>query len=39
MNQIRTFLVLAWLMVAVLLWMEWGKEQTAAAQSDDCVVE
>lgn len=32
MNQIRTFLVLAWLMVAVLLWMEWGKEQTTAAQ-------
>lgn len=32
MNQIRTFLVLAWLMVAVLLWMEWGKEKTAAAQ-------
>ncbi|MDR6990090.1 membrane protein insertase YidC [Luteimonas sp. 3794] len=31
MNQIRTFLVLAWLMVAVLLWMEWGKEKTAAA--------
>lgn len=32
MNQIRTFLILAWLMVAVLLWMEWGKEKTAAAQ-------
>ncbi len=31
MNQIRTFLILAWLMVAVLLWMEWGKEKTAAA--------
>lgn len=30
MNQIRTFLILAWLMVAVLLWMEWGKEKTAA---------
>lgn len=29
MNQIRTFLILAWLMVAVLLWMEWGKEKTA----------
>lgn len=32
MNQIRTFLILAWLMVAVLLWMEWGKEKSAAAQ-------
>ena len=32
MNQIRTFLILAWLMVAVLLWMEWSKEKTAAAQ-------
>ncbi|MEN4904168.1 membrane protein insertase YidC [Luteimonas sp. TWI1416] len=32
MNQIRTFLILAWLMVAVLLWMEWGKEKAAAAQ-------
>ncbi|MCD9027923.1 membrane protein insertase YidC [Luteimonas sp. BDR2-5] len=31
MNQTRTFLILAWLMVAVLLWMEWGKEQAAPA--------
>jgi len=29
MNQTRTFLILAWLMVAVLLWMEWNKEQVA----------
>ncbi|MBD7987403.1 membrane protein insertase YidC [Luteimonas sp. Sa2BVA3] len=27
MNQTRTFLIFAWLMVATLLWMEWGKEQ------------
>ncbi|NYZ61287.1 membrane protein insertase YidC [Luteimonas deserti] len=33
MNQIRTFLILAWLMVAVLLWMEWGKEKAAPAVS------
>ena len=32
MNQTRTFLILAWLMVATLLWMEWGKERQAAAQ-------
>ena len=32
MNQTRTFLVLAWLMVATLLWMEWGKERSAASQ-------
>ncbi|KAF1703059.1 membrane protein insertase YidC [Pseudoxanthomonas suwonensis] len=31
MNQTRVFLILAWLMVAVLLWMEWGKEQAAPA--------
>ncbi|GGJ95518.1 membrane protein insertase YidC [Luteimonas terricola] len=29
MNQTRTFLIFAWLMVATLLWMEWGKEQRA----------
>ncbi|MGJ4803302.1 membrane protein insertase YidC [Luteimonas sp. SDU82] len=29
MNQTRTFLIVAWLMVAVLLWMEWNKEQAA----------
>ena len=27
MTQTRTFLILAWLMVATLLWMEWGKER------------
>ena len=31
MTQTRTFLLFAWLMVAVLLWMEWGKEQQPAA--------
>ncbi|HVI59510.1 MAG TPA: membrane protein insertase YidC [Luteimonas sp.] len=30
MNQTRTFLIFAWLMVAVLLWMEWGKEKNPA---------
>ena len=29
MNQTRVVLILAWLMVAMLLWMEWGKEQAA----------
>ena len=29
MTQTRTFLILAWLMVAVLLWMEWGKQRHA----------
>ncbi|GAB2511891.1 membrane protein insertase YidC [Lysobacter humi (ex Lee et al. 2017)] len=29
MNQTRVFLLFAWLMVAVLLWMEWGKERAA----------
>ena len=27
MTQTRTFLLFAWLMVAVFLWMEWNKEQ------------
>ncbi|MFD0739695.1 membrane protein insertase YidC [Lysobacter koreensis] len=31
MNQTRVFLIFAWLMVATLLWMEWGKEQAAPA--------
>ncbi len=31
MNQTRVFLILAWLMVATLLWMEWGKEKAAPA--------
>ena len=30
MNQTRVFLIFAWLMVATLLWMEWGKEQAGA---------
>ncbi len=30
MNQTRTFLIFAWLMVAGLLWMEWGKERNPA---------
>ncbi|MFC0676456.1 membrane protein insertase YidC [Lysobacter korlensis] len=29
MNQTRAFLIIAWLMVATLLWMEWGKERSA----------
>ncbi|QSX79178.1 membrane protein insertase YidC [Agrilutibacter solisilvae] len=29
MNSTRLFLLFAWLMVATLLWMEWGKEQAA----------
>jgi len=29
MNQTRVFLFLAWLMVAALLWMEWGREKAA----------
>jgi YidC/Oxa1 family membrane protein insertase len=27
MSQIRTFLIIAWLMVATMLWMQWNKEQ------------
>ena len=27
MNQTRIFLIAAWLMTAILLWMEWNKEQ------------
>ncbi|WP_407353403.1 membrane protein insertase YidC [Luteimonas sp. R10] len=30
MNQTRTFLILAWLMVATLLWMEWNRDKDAA---------
>lgn len=33
MNQTRTFLIFAWLMVATLLWMAWGKEQSARDQA------
>ncbi|WP_315388294.1 membrane protein insertase YidC, partial [uncultured Stenotrophomonas sp.] len=31
MNQTRVFLIVAWLMVAILLWMEWGRDKTAPA--------
>ena len=31
MNQTRVFLIFAWLMVAVLLWMQWSGDKTAAA--------
>lgn len=37
MNQTRLFLIFAWLMVATLLWMEWGKEK--AAPTPPAVVE
>ena len=30
MNQTRSFLLIAWLVVATLLWMEWSKGQLAA---------
>ncbi|MUV13181.1 membrane protein insertase YidC [Noviluteimonas gilva] len=33
MNQTRVFLLIAWLLVATLLWMEWNKEKTAALQA------
>ncbi|QDH71612.1 membrane protein insertase YidC [Marilutibacter alkalisoli] len=29
MTQTRVFLIIAWLMVATLLWMEWDKERAA----------
>ena len=29
MNQTRTFLLFAWLMVAAMLWMAWGQDQAA----------
>lgn len=32
MNQTRVFLIFAWLMVATLLWMEWGKEKALPAE-------
>ena len=31
MNQTRMLLILAWLMVATMLWMAWGKEQSPPA--------
>ena len=33
MNQTRTFLIFAWLMVAALLWMAWGQDQAAQRQA------
>src|SRR5690606_37472945 len=39
MNQTRTFLIFAWMMVAVLLWMEWGKEQNAPSPQAVAAVE
>lgn len=35
MNQTRTFLIFAWLMVATLLWMEWGKDKAPPAIDND----
>lgn len=31
MNQTRTFLLIAWMMVATLLWMQYSREQAAPA--------
>jgi len=31
MNQTRTFLIFAWLMVATLLWMAWSKEHASSS--------
>ena len=33
MNQTRSFLLIAWLVVASLLWMEWNKSPEAGAQA------
>lgn len=33
MNQTRSFLLIAWLFVAALLWMEWNKQPDAAPPS------
>ena len=38
MNQTRMFLILAWLMVATMLWMAWGKEQSPPAAPTAAVV-
>jgi YidC/Oxa1 family membrane protein insertase len=32
MNQTRSFLLIAWLFVAAMLWMEWGKTPAPAGQ-------
>ena len=39
MNQTRTFLIFALLMVGTLLWMEWGKEQRAPVAADGAVAD
>jgi YidC/Oxa1 family membrane protein insertase len=39
MNQTRTFLIFAWLMVATLLWMAWSKEQSAPAGPGQATVQ
>jgi YidC/Oxa1 family membrane protein insertase len=39
MNQTRLFLIFAWLMVATLLWMEWGKEKAAHTTVDTAALE
>ena len=33
MNQTRMFLIFAWMMVATLLWMEWGKDNAPQARA------
>ena len=38
MNQTRLLLIFAWLTVATLLWMEWGKEKAAPAVSQATAV-
>jgi YidC/Oxa1 family membrane protein insertase len=35
MNQTRSFLLIAWLVVAALLWMEWGKSNAPVATPAD----
>ena len=37
MNQTRTLLIFAWLMVAMLLWMEWRKEANVQAAPEPAV--
>ncbi|WP_332699960.1 hypothetical protein, partial [Halalkalibacter lacteus] len=34
MNQTRLFRIFAWLLVATLRWMEWGKDKAAPATPD-----
>src|SRR5690554_8113910 len=37
MNQARTLLIFAWLMVAMLLWMEWRKEANVQAAPEPAI--